>query len=144
MRRTHAKMPLTRQEEAARDYLIDARLSFESHHVFELDGSSSQKGISVDFLVFTGSGVAIECTVCGRKKGSALSEVRRRSAFMDYRFGLLKGSFPRLTCGALVEAPNEDQDHLSQELIPILRRSDFIASSIEELGRGLSSLGGKR
>ena len=126
-------MPLTRQEEAVRNLLIDQRLPFEAHHVFELPPWSVQRGLSVDFLVFLGGGVAIECTACNRNRGSALSEVRRRSAFMDYRFGLLKASFPRLACGAFVEAPNEDQDHLARQLKPILRNSNFVAKSSEEL-----------
>ena len=55
-------IPLTRQEEAVRDLLLDEQLSFESHHVFELPPTSPQRGLSVDFLVFLGSGIAIECT----------------------------------------------------------------------------------
>jgi hypothetical protein len=139
MRRTHAMMPLTRQEEVVRNLLIEERLSFESHHVFELRPSSPQRGLSVDFLVFLGAGVAIECTACNRSRGSALSEVRRRAAFMDYRFGLLKASFPRLVCGAFVEAPNEDQERLARQLKPILRNSDFLARSGEELRDELST-----
>jgi len=127
-------MPLTRQEEAVRNLLLEERLSFESHHVFELPPSSPQRGMSVDFLVFLGPGIAIECTACNRNRGSALSELRRRTAFMDYRFGLLKTSMPKLVCGALVEAPNEDQRRLVRELNPILKNSSFLASSSQELG----------
>jgi hypothetical protein len=132
MRRTHALMPLTRQEEAVRDVLLEERLSFEAHHVFELPPSSPQRGISIDFLVFIGGGIAIECTACNRKRGSALAELRRRSAYMDFRFGLLKASLPRLVCGALVEAPNESKEKLAA-LSFILSSADFVASSIEEL-----------
>lgn len=66
-------MPLTRQEELVRDLLLEERLSFEAHHVFEFPPSSPQRGLSVDFLVFLGGGVAIECTACNRNRGSALS-----------------------------------------------------------------------
>jgi hypothetical protein len=90
-------MPLTRQEEAVRDILIEERLSFESHHVFELPPPTPQRGLSVDFLVFLGGGVVIECTACNRSRGSALSELRRRSAYMDFRFGLLKASLPKFS-----------------------------------------------
>jgi len=132
-------MPLTRQEEAVRDLLLEERLSFEAHHVFELPLSSPQRGLSVDFLVFLGGGVAIECTACNRNRGSALAELRRRSAFMDYRFGLLKAILPRLACGALLEAPSEDQNQLARELRPILKNSDFLARSCDELGESLTS-----
>jgi hypothetical protein len=143
MRRTHAMMPLTRQEEAVRNLLIEERLSFEAHHVFELPDSSVQRGLSVDFLVFIGGGVAIECTACNRNRGSALAELRRRSAFMDYRFGLLKASFPRLVCGAFVEAPSEDQEQLGRQLKPILRNSNFVATSNVELRDSLSKKRGE-
>lgn len=138
-------MPLTRQEEAVKDLLIEERVSFEAHHVFELPPSSLQRGISVDFLVFLGHGVVLECTYCERKRGSALSELRRRSAFMAYRFGLLKGILPKLVCGAFVEAPNESNEKLAA-LSFILGSADFVASSIEELqeelGRFRLSAGG--
>jgi len=132
-------MPLTRQEEAVRDLLVEERLSFEAHLVFELPPLSPQRGLSVDFLVFLGSGVAIECTACNRNRGSALSELRRRSAYMDFRFGLLKASLPKLVCGAFIEAANEDQVRLARELQLILKNSDFLAISCDELGKSLVS-----
>lgn len=58
--------------------------------------------------------------------------LRRRSAFMDYRFGLLKACLPKLACGAFVEAPNESKEKLAA-LSFILSSADFVASSIEEL-----------
>jgi len=123
-------MPLTAQEEAVKRFLMEQRMPFEAHHVFDL----KERGrISVDFLVFLDAGLVIECTTCSTRKGRALSEVRRRAAYMDYRFGLLKASFPRLACGALVEAPNEDQERLASQLKPILRNSDFVARSDDEL-----------
>jgi hypothetical protein len=131
-------MPLTRQEEAVRDLLLEERLSFEAHHVFELPPLSPQRGLSVDFLVFLGSGIVIECTACNRRRGSALSELRRRSAYMDFRFGLLKTSLPKLVCGAF-EGANEDQDRLARELQLILKNSDFLAISCDELGKSLVS-----
>jgi hypothetical protein len=137
MRRTHAMMPLTPQEEDVKTLLLESRLPHEAHHVFDL---KSRGRMSVDFLVFLGAGVVIECTRCSTRKGRALSELRRRSAFMDYRFALLKGSFPGLACGALVEAPNEKQESLSRELKLILKDADFVATSSEELQGALSRL----
>jgi len=128
-------MPLTPQEEAIKRLLTELRLAFEPHHIFDL----KERGrISVDFLVFLDAGLVIECTHCSTRKGRALSEARRRSAFMDYRFGLLKACFPRLACGALVEAPNDDQERLAKQLKQILRNSDFVAKSNEELRDELS------
>ena len=124
--------PLTLQEQAVKDILLEERLAFESHHVFELPPSSAQRGLSVDFLIFLGHGMVLECTYCKRKRGSALSELRRRSAFMDYRFGLLKGILPKLVCGAFIEAPNESKERLAT-LSFILSSADFVASSIEDL-----------
>jgi hypothetical protein len=123
-------MPLTPQEEAVKRLLTERRLSFEPHHVFDL---KEMGGISVDFLVFLRAGLVIECTTCSARRGRALSEARRRSAYMDYRFGLLKTLFPKLSCGALIEAPNEDQERLASQLKPILRNSDFVARSEEEV-----------
>lgn len=123
-------MPLTPQEEAVKRLLTEQRMSFEAHHVFDL----KERGrISVDFLVFLDAGLVIECTSCSTRKGRALSELRRRAAYMDYRFGLLKALFPKLVCGALVEAPREDQERLASQLKPILRNSDFVARSDDEL-----------
>jgi hypothetical protein len=133
-------MPLTFQEEEVRNMLIDERLPFESHHVFDLRRSGR---LAVDFLVFRGPGVVLECTVCSTSRGRALSELRRRSAFMDYRFGLLKAWYPKLLCGAVVDAQQEDQERLASQLKPILRNSDFLARSIDELRHELSeNLGG--
>jgi hypothetical protein len=140
MRRTHALMPLTFQEGAVRDLLVEERLSFESHHVFELRPPTPQRGISVDFLVFLGNGVAIECTICGRRNGSALSELRRRSAYMNLRFGLLKATLPKLVCGGFVEAPYENQDKLATQLGLILEHADFLARSGQELREALGKL----
>jgi hypothetical protein len=137
MRRTHAMMPLTIQEEEVRSMLIEERLPFESHHVFDL---KSRGRMSVDFMVFFGNGIVIECTRCSTRRGRALSELRRRSAFIDYRFDLLKGSFPKLACGAFVEAPNEKHETLSRELNLILKDADFVATSSEELDGALSRL----
>jgi len=133
--------PLTVQEEAVRNLLLEAHLSFESHHVFGLpDGDR----ISVDFLVFSGAGIVLECTKCEKKRGRAVSEVRRRGAFMDYRFGLLKELLPRIRCGSLVEAPNEDQAMMGPVLQKVLRRADFFARSLEELGTKLDRITGTR
>jgi hypothetical protein len=139
MRRTHAMMPLTAQEEGVRRLLLDRRFSFEPHHVFDLGRIGR---LSIDFLVFFGSGVVLECTSCGSKRGRALAEVRRRAAYMDYRFGLLRSVFPNLTCGAFIEAPLEDSDRLRIELAKILRNANFAAHSSEELERLLPKVHG--
>lgn len=131
--------PLTAQEQAVKDLLLEERLSFESHHVFELSRPAGQ-GMSVDFLVFLGAGVVLECTFCNRKRGSALAELRRRSAFMDYRFGRLKETFPKLVCGAFIDAPHESQDRLSAQLAPILEDAEFLATSDEELREALTKV----
>jgi hypothetical protein len=130
-------MPLTLQEESVKRLLLEIRLPHEAHHVFDL---KSKGRMSVDFVVFLGAGVVIECTRCSTRKSRALSELRRRSAFIDYRFALLKGSFPRLACVAFVEAPNEKQESLSRELRLILKDADWIATSSEELQGALSRL----
>jgi hypothetical protein len=132
-------MPLTLQEEIVKRLLTEQRLAFEAPHVFDLN----EKGrISVDFLIFHDAGLVLECTICSTRKGRALSELRRRSAYIDYRFGLLKSSFPKLTCGALVEAPNEDQERLASQHKPILRNSDFVAKSDEEVRSELTRFRG--
>ncbi len=61
---------------------------------------------------------------------------------MDFRFGALKALFPRLACGALVEAPNEDQERLASQLKPILRNSDFVARSAQEVRSELARFRG--
>ncbi len=140
MRRTHAAMPLTGQEQSVRDILVARRLSFETHHVFEL---SKKVRMSIDFLIFREAGVVLECTCCTRSKGSAMSEARRRSAFMEYRFGLLKKAYPAMKLGALVEAPKEDQEFLKGTVTAVLQHADFVVISLEELGRALQELSQK-
>jgi hypothetical protein len=138
-------MPLTFQEDEVKNMLIDEHFPFESHHVFELPSSSAQLGFSVDFLVFLGPGVVLECTSCSKARGWAISELRRRSAFMDYRFGLLRALHPNLVFGAVVDAQREDQQRLEDQLKPILRNSHFLARSTEELRVELHNiLGGRR
>jgi hypothetical protein len=127
-------MRLTPQEDEVRRLLIDRKLSFDQHHVFDL---ARLGRLSVDFLVFHGPGIVLECTACSTKRGRALSEVRRRAAFMDYRFRLLKTALPRLLCGALVEAASEDQSRLANELKQIFRNADFSSRTVQELDDAL-------
>lgn len=140
LRRTHALTPLTAQEQGVKELLLDNRLPFEAHHVFELSGSTR---MVVDFLIFSGAGIVLECTNCGKRKGSAISEANRRGTFINYRFGLLKQALPNLVCGALIEAPKEDQSLLRESMRRVLGNSDFLAVSGEEL-RGSLLSGSKR
>lgn len=123
-------MPLTGQEQSVRDLLLGKRLSFASHHVFELSPSIR---MSVDFLIFRGAGTVLECTCCTRSRGSAMSEARRRSAFMEYRFGLPKRAYPRIVCGALVEAPREDHEALGEMVRSVVSSAEIVAITLEEL-----------
>jgi hypothetical protein len=134
MRRTHAMMPLTAQEREVKDLLLSRKLPFSEHYVFDLKHMGR---LSVDFLVFHGAGIVIECTACGSKRGRALSETRRRAAYMDYRFGLLKSAYPNLCCGAVIEAPMEDQDRLRRELGLVLKNASFVVNSSERLSDAL-------
>lgn len=127
-------MPLTHQEKVVKEVLLEERLPFNLHHVFELTPAVR---FSVDFLVFSGAGIVLECTECSERKGRALSELRRRTAFMNYRFSQLKASFPRLACGAVIRASLEDQQRMREELTPILSSSDFLSRSAEELRASL-------
>jgi hypothetical protein len=136
MRRTHAMTPLTPQEESVRKLLVNQCLNFEPHHVFQLPSSR----LAVDFLIFQGAGVVIECTTCSSRRGRALAEVKRRSSYMDYRFRSLKEAFPKLVCGALVEAQNENQEVLMKQLKPVLINSDFQVCSLEQLSASLGAL----
>lgn len=72
-----------------------------------------------------------------------MSEARRRSAFMEYRFGLLKKAYPAMKLGALVEAPKEDQEFLKGTVTAVLQHADFVVISLEELGRALQELSQK-
>lgn len=139
MRRTHARIPLTLQEEAVRKLLLEMRLPCEPHHVFELPPGSLQKGFSVDFLVFLGQGVVIECTSCEKKHGAAAAEIRRRAAYMNLRFQLLKATLPKLVCGAFIEAPYEGGEKIAA-LRPLFSSADFVAASGGELREALGEL----
>ena len=123
-------MPLTSQEEAIKRLLTEQRLPFEAHHVFDL---KERGGISVDFLVFLRAGLVNRMHRLLRKERTGAIRGKASSAYMDYRFGLLKTLFPKLSCGALIEAPNENQERLASQLKPILRNSDFVARSNEEI-----------
>jgi hypothetical protein len=47
---------------------------------------------------------------------------------------------PNLVCGAVLEAPNEDQARLSEELKRVFQNSDFEAGSTEDLRRSLQEM----
>jgi hypothetical protein len=113
--------------------LFDEKLSFHAHHTFDFSYAGRHP---VDFLVFYGPGLVIECTSCNTIRGRAMGEVRRRAVFMQYRFSLLKDLYPKVLCAALVEAPNEKQDKLAKQLSVILKDADLITKNLEEL-RGL-------
>jgi hypothetical protein len=134
--------PLTRQEEVVRGLLLEERLSFESHHVFELRPPTPLRGLSVDFLVFLGAGVVLECTRCEKRRGGGASEAVRRAAFMNYRFQLIKRSFPRIMCGAVIEAPNEEEKKLQDLIADPLTRADFVSVSMDALRGALRGLVG--
>lgn len=68
--------PRTVQERAVGDMPLDRRLSFKAHHVVEL---SPLVRMSVDFMIHSGGVWTIECTRCLKRRGSAISEVRRRA-----------------------------------------------------------------
>lgn len=130
MRRTHARMPLTAQEQAVKDLLIEKHLAFETHHVFEL---SQKVRMSVDFLIFPGHGIVLECTYSARRRGSAISEIRRRRAFINYRFGLLKQTHRKIVCGAFLQAPSEEAQRLTDSAGIVLTNTDFVAISLDDL-----------
>jgi len=125
--------PLTPQEGRVAGMLFDQKLSFHAHHTFDLSYAGKHP---VDFLVFHGPGIVIECTSCSTIRGRAMGEVRRRAVFMQYWFSLLKDVYPKILCAALVEAPNEKQDKLARQLRFILKDADLITKNLEEL-RGL-------
>jgi len=58
---------------------------------------------------------------------------------MEYRFGLIKQTYPKILCGALVEAPNEDEDMLLDTISEILRHANFVAVSLDGLAEKLES-----
>jgi len=130
-------MPWTVQELAVKELLVDLRLPFEARHVFELPDDTR---LSIDFLIFVGPGIALECTSCTKRRGSAIAEVRRRSAFLDYRFSLLRKILPNLRCAALVEAPNEDRQRVDQAVRVILGSWNLAVTSLESLRSSLSVL----
>lgn len=137
LRRTAALTPLTPQEEMVRGMLEGQNLSFKPHYVFDLGHAGRHP---VDFLVFLGPGLVIECTRTSTVRGRAMSEVRRRAVFMQYWFGLIKTAFPKILCAALVEAPNEKEDKLVSVLGLILKDADLVARTAEELREGLGKL----
>jgi len=137
LRRTAERTPLTPQEEMVRGILVGKNVYFRPHYVFDLSYAGRHP---VDFLVFLGPGLVLECTRCSTIRGRAMAEVRRRAVFMQYWFGLIKTVFPRIRCGALVEAPNENPEKLANELRLILKDADFFARSGEELGESIATL----
>ena len=130
-------MPWTSQELAVKELLLELRLSFRARHVFELPNATR---MSIDFLIFAGPGTALECTSCTKRRGSAMAEVRRRSAYLDYRFSLLKKFLPNILCAALVEAPREDQARISEAVVSILGSWNLVATSVATLRSGLARL----
>jgi hypothetical protein len=66
-----------------------------------------------------------------------MSEARWRAAFMEYRFGLLRRAYPGIVCGALVEAPRENQEVLSETVRAVLGSAGFVVVSLDELQRYL-------
>jgi hypothetical protein len=69
-----------------------------------------------------------------------MSEVRRRCAFIEYRFHLLKSHLTKLNCGVLIEAPKEDQTELYDVVSQIAITADFKMLSLEELAKHLGGI----
>ncbi|MDA4117040.1 MAG: hypothetical protein OK455_01695 [Thaumarchaeota archaeon] len=138
LKRTAERTPLTSQEEMVRGILVGRNLSFKPHYVFDFGQAGRHP---VDFLVFLGPGLVIECTRCGTARGRAMSEIRRRAVFMQYWFALIRSVFPNIRCVALVEAPNEKPDKLAYQLKLILKDADFFARTGEEFGESIAKFG---
>jgi len=137
LRRAAELTPLTPQEEMVRGILLGKNLSFHAHHVFDLSYAGRHP---VDFLVFLGPGLVLECTRTATARGHAMTEVRRRTVYMEYWFGFIKAIYPQIRCAVLVEAPNEKPERLEQTLKLTLKDADFFARSGEELGESIARL----
>jgi hypothetical protein len=59
---------------------------------------------------------------------------------MEYRFGLLRRAYPAIVCGALVEAPKENQKVLSETVRGVLGNANLVATSLDSLGSELDVL----
>ena len=103
-------MPLTSQEEEVRNMLIEERLPFESHHVFDLRQSGR---LAVDFLVFRGPGIVLECTVCSTSRGRALraeTTVRLHGLSVRAAEGLVSQATLRGSCRCATGRPGATRE----------------------------------
>jgi hypothetical protein len=130
IRRVHRLTPLTDQERSVKSRLRKEGISFKSQCFIV---ASPLEKFVVDFLVQIGEGCIVECTFCAKRRGKALSELKHRCAWTDYRFRVLKSSRPGISCIALAEAPNEDQQRLLDALNPILSSADAVCTSQDSL-----------
>ncbi len=70
----------------------------------------------------------------------AMAEVRRRCAYLDYRFSLLKNFLPNILCAVLVEAPKEDQTRVLEVVTRILGKWNLVTTTLTALRAGLAKL----
>lgn len=129
---------MNEQELSVMDVLKELDIPYVPHKVFDLGPLGF---ISVDFFVGfstllsrrSGHSIVIECTYTASRQGKALSQLRRRAVWMNWKFTQLRSRTPSLVCIALIEAQQVGSDLLTASIGPFLTSANHILWSVEGL-----------
>lgn len=127
MSRVHALVPLTMQEELAREILEAKGIAVRVHEVFPHDDR-----LFVVDLFLPNSNTVIECWKSVSRRGNALTWTEKNGCYVEFKFWKLKESYPGIRCVGLVEAPQVDDESLRRVVGAVMLHADFMAFSLEE------------
>jgi hypothetical protein len=74
------------------------------------------------------------------RRGVALTWVESNTAYVDFKFRRIKRACPNVKCFGLVEVPQTDPGLVAKYVGGVMEHADFMAYSMEELGRRLGGL----
>jgi hypothetical protein len=135
MDRMHSLVPMTGQEEQVDDILNQYAIEHHPHVVFPVEGRT----YVVDYYLPAYS-VVLECWRSDSRRGIALTWVERNAAYVDWKFRRIKGAYPNIRCFGLVEVPQADPGLVAKYVGVVMEHADFMAYSMDELGRRLDGL----
>jgi hypothetical protein len=93
----------------------------------------------VDFYLPAYS-IVLECWKSGSRRGIALTWVERNAAYVDLKFGRIKGAYPIVKCFGLVEVLQGDPGLVAKYVGVVMEHADAMAYGMDDFAGILRGL----
>ncbi len=124
----HALVPMTGQEEAVEDILLQYGITRLAHAAFPVAG----RAYVVDFYL-PDSQTVIECWQSTSRRGVALTWVEKNACYIDWKFRRIKSVNPSVRCMALVEVGQAEPRLVKEYVGPVMEHADVVCYTMEDL-----------